>query len=571
MFNWIKSKMGISQEKFEPKTVISLFRYSAFIMISFFFLFDGTISSLNRRVFIVFCIGISSLLLNHLYINNLNNTRTVLFLLVIETVFNAFILVPSGGIESPYIWYSLNTILIASIVLGRKTYCWMNLIFYLFNAIWVFNWVLGIQNDVIGILQKESNFLLSLVLITFAIQILAEYNKQIEEKNTNLEAANFKILTANKIIKESINSIMELYQAVHVLASQQDRDTLIHVILKYTKKITKSEHVFFINNNHQDIPKAITCYPIESESNNDLAHKLSQNFNDICALETISPMRLDDRFWMIAPIKCYSMAYGLIGIETPPSEDNCEKIDLKDQLTFLSELGTMAIERYELEQINKELLVNEEQNRIANEIHDGVLQKLFSISCEIFSLNKRLGIIDPKKLKSELSIIQSSINDAMGDLRSTIYGYSWNKEGTNNFLMDIESIVDSAKRCHEVDVDFDLKGNLELLSLEHKKAFFRIISEGVGNSIRHGKAKHISIGIFVSVDDVLLQIDDDGKGFDMNLLQSANKIGIGIKNMNLLAQSLHGDIIMKSFLGKGTKITIRVPLIIRAVHKRGVI
>ncbi len=79
MINRVFKTLVMYKEKFEPKTVILIFRYSTFLIISLFFLFDVTINPLPRRVFIVLCIGISALLLNYLYINKLNNTRTVFF------------------------------------------------------------------------------------------------------------------------------------------------------------------------------------------------------------------------------------------------------------------------------------------------------------------------------------------------------------------------------------------------------------------------------------------------------------------------------------------------------------
>lgn len=179
-----------------------------------------------------------------------------------------------------------------------------------------------------------------------------------------------------------------------------------------------------------------------------------------------------------------------------------------NQPASLSELGGMALERYELEHTNKELFIHE-------------------------------------------------ITD---DLRSAIYGDTWNKEGTNDFFINIESAIDSIKRYHEVDIVFDLKGNIELLSVEHKKAFYRIINEGIRNAIHYGNAKHINIELSIEVDDIVLKIDDDGNGFDTNLMQSS-KIGMGIKNMNLLTQFLHGNISLSSCLGRGTIVIISVPSI----------
>lgn len=570
MINRVFKTLVMYKEKFEPKTVILIFRYSTFLIISLFFLFDVTINPLPRRVFIVLCIGISALLLNYLYINKLNNTRKVFFLLAAETVFNILILIPSGGIESPYIWYSLNTIFVALIVFRRKAYCWLNLFFYLFCAIWVSDWILDKQNDIVGVLQKESNYILSLILITLALRILVEYNKKIEEKNISLKTANDNILTANKKIKEYINSIMELYQAVHVLASQQDRENLMDVILEYTAKITKSNRVFYINKNQHYGRDDFLCYPKGSSNNDEFTAKLSSAYCELCDLDSISSAIIEDQLWAICPVKRHSVVYGIIGVEMPSYKDKDEKVDISDQLTFLSELGAMALERYELEQVNKRLLINEEQNRIANEIHDGVLQKLFSISCGIFNLSKRYKIENPKRIKSGLSDIQSSINEAMRDLRSAIYGYSWKKEGANNFLMDIKNVIDSVKKYHDAVISFDLRGNIELLSVEHKKAFYRIINEGIGNAIRHGDAKHIRIELTISSDDITLTLDDDGKGFDINILQS-NKIGMGIKNINLLTRSLHGNMSLASSPEKGTTITINVPSAIRIGQKESAI
>lgn len=552
------------KEKFEPKSVILVFRYCTFIIISLFFLFDGTINSLTRRLFIILCIGMSALLLNYLYINKLNNTGTVFFLLTAETLFNVLILIPSGGIESPYIWYSLNTILISLIVFNRKIYCWMILLLYLFCAIWVSDWVLYKENEIIAILRKQSNYILSLILITLSLRIMIEYNRKIEEKNANLKTANNNILAANKQIKGYINSIIELYQAVHVLSSQQDRENLTDVILEYTAKITKSKSVFFIDDNHHYETVGISCYPKEDEDDREFTAKLSSVYSDLSELEAITPVTIGDMLWMVSPVKRSSAVYGVIGVEIDSYSD--ENADLSEQLKFISELGAMALERYELEQINKRLLINEEQNRIANEIHDGVLQKLFSISCGIFNLNKSCSVENRNKIKSELSAFQSSISEVMGDLRSAIYGYSWKKEGTNNFITDIKSTIESIKKYHDADISFNLKGNIELLTVEHKKAFYRIINEGIGNSIRHGHAKHVWIELKISPDNIVLRIDDDGTGFDVNIIQSG-KTGMGIKNINLLAQSLHGNLNIASCPGKGTKMTINVPCTIGTEHK----
>ena len=135
------AKLIIDQFRLLDKTlnlsgILNIYRYASFIVISVFFLFFDKTGLPAGKAFIVCSIGLSALLLSYLYRHCLNNTKVVWLLLLLETILNAFILIPSGGLESPYIWYSLNTIIIAMVTLKRRIYCWLNLIVYLFSSTW---------------------------------------------------------------------------------------------------------------------------------------------------------------------------------------------------------------------------------------------------------------------------------------------------------------------------------------------------------------------------------------------------------------------------------------------------
>ena len=108
---------------FNIKKTIRLYRYITYIVISAFFVLEDPITSLGRKAFIISCIGLSCIILNYLYAKYLDNKPMIVFLLLIETIFNSFILIPSGGLSSPYIWYSLNTILVTAFVLNKELYC----------------------------------------------------------------------------------------------------------------------------------------------------------------------------------------------------------------------------------------------------------------------------------------------------------------------------------------------------------------------------------------------------------------------------------------------------------------
>ena len=93
--------------------------------------------------------------------------------------------------------------------------------------------------------------------------------------------------------------------------------------------------------------------------------------------------------------------------------------------------------------------------------------------------------------------------------------------------------------------------------------------EGIGNAIRHGKAEHIKVELSVGVKDILLKISDDGTGFDIRMMEENGKPGMGLGNMQLLAQSLRGELQLISELNNGTTITITVP--VQKAYKEAVV
>lgn len=531
--------------------VLNLYRYCSFLVTSIYFLFSGETNSTFKTAFIIVCIGVSALLLNYLYKHYLSNTRIIVFLIALETLLNAFILIPSGGLESPYIWYSINTIVISSVALKKKIYCWLSFVTYIISSTWLFTILLKPGDKLLNIIAKELNLLLCLALFTGAIQILSEYYKKVQERNKKLNEVNCHLKAANMKIKESMDYIMEMYQAVHLLSNQQDSENLMNIILGYTRKITKSETAFFIYKKGDRFHINIKGL----EKDKEIRNILNDNVNDIWNINEQQKFNAGETLLILSPIQsCYGK-YGVLGLVSDVEED----AELTDQLMFLTELGKIALERTELERINKGLLINEEQNRIANEIHDGVLQKLFGISCAIFGLKKKADDINKTKIKSELSQIQKSLSSAMKDLRATIYGYSWKKEGKNNFIQDINNYLDFVRKNHEISVDFELSGNQDLLPTGHKIAFYRMISEGVSNAIRHGKAQHILIKISIEDTQTVLVIKDDGKGFDTNILKHSEKMGMGIRNIQSLAITLKGSMKLGSQPGIGTTIEIKIP------------
>ncbi|MTI66902.1 MAG: hypothetical protein FH753_09925 [Firmicutes bacterium] len=540
----------------EEVKIMFFYRYISLIVTSFFYFVGDSHHNIQRRLFIIICLSISSIILSYLYIINEKNPSKIKLLVLIETLGNCSILIPSGGLNSPYVWYSINTILMTSMALKGK-YSWINTFIYLSASTWISYLVTDFNNySFIDLIEEESNIILSLILITSIIRLLSKYIKKMEIKGK-------KVKEANRKLKESMTHIMELYQAVHLFTTQNSKDSLIEIIINHTKKITKANTVIFYNISNEEDKLICKGSKLSNDIKEKLKIKISDLRNNILDSQITIELGIEGENFVLIALKSNYKTYGILGIKLNYKENI-------EQLQFLSELSSIVLEKFELEQVNEKLLITEEQNRIANEIHDSVLQRLFSISCGIFALIKKEKMTSDE-MNNELNMIRSSINSTMKELRSTIYGLSWKKEGLDYFVDNISNYINEVKKLNNVDISFNIKGDHELLSSLQKKSVHRIICEGIGNAVNHGKANNIEVKLNIKKYITLLKIADNGKGFDLNKVRNKKDVGLGIKNIHYLTQLLNGEINFNTRNEKGTKIKITIPNNINNFKKEEVI
>ncbi len=557
----LSAQKSLEMFRKQPELIklIYLYRYISLLCTSFFYIIGVANHSADRKLFIILCITMSSIILSNLYMKNKGMTTHIMLLVSIETLGNILILIPSGGIKSPYVWYCLNTLLIASVELKRY-YCWLNLGIYLL----VVNLLTQViqsrtANSYTETFNIESNLALSLILIILAMQLLTRYAKGIENESKKLTAANAQLNLANRKIKRSMTYVIELYQAINLLSVQNNKTQVHDLITYYAKKITQSNTVLFYSitgNQNEIIIKTDGDSEILKEQ---LMIKLSEVLDQCLEYEVPIELDIDEKKYLLVFVKSSYLVYGILGIELMQYIDADEHKENIEQLKVLSGLSSIVLEKIELERVNGRLLVAEEQNRIACEIHDSILQRLFNISCRIFTLSRQQKELKAEEVSDNLLLIKNSIKNIMKDLRTVIYGLSWQKEGSDHFLTDIQSRINEISSLNGNDIQFNAVGDASNLPVSKKKALYRIICEGIGNAIRHGKASQIKVYLEVNPARTILNITDNGSGFDVKIAQAKERNGMGIRNIHQLTYSLGGDICFHSEIGKGTEIEIIIP------------
>lgn len=538
--------------------VLFSYRLISLFITSLFFLFDNTTQNITTKVFIITCISLSAIILNYLYISSFDSKAKILVLVLIETIGNTLILIPSGGINSPYVWYSLNTLLVAGINLGNK-YIWLSLCVYLFGSTGLFLAIFRHTEINIDYFVNSKDLILSLVLIGCAFQLLAGLIKRIEWKNNILIDTNQQLKHANKKIKDSISHIMELYEAVELFSTVKDKKSLIDQVLNCTQKITRANFLFFYDlvENNQFIVKSVTG---EKDIPEQLEGQLLNVMEKVLSSQIPVELIINHKSYLLISVKTNYLTYGILGIERN-SQENVDYGERVDQLQFLSRLCSITLEKFQLEQVNERLIITEEQNRIASEIHDSALQRLFSISCGIYGLIKNQTRLNINQITEELNLVRDSINNTMKELRRAIYGLSWAKGGQNNFETDIINYIEEIRRLNDVEITFEITGNHELLTSLQRKAFYRIICEGISNAVHHGQAALIKVKLYIKPEEILLYIIDNGLGFDTKVKKKTDgQRGLGLRNIRNLVSTLKGIVNLDSTIGKGTNLEVSIPV-----------
>jgi signal transduction histidine kinase len=221
---------------------------------------------------------------------------------------------------------------------------------------------------------------------------------------------------------------------------------------------------------------------------------------------------------------------------------------LKKQQNANEEIYQVLTEQHEKINVAKE----NEKARIAKELHDGVMNKIYSVRMNLGFFNSKIGaeIIEKRKeYIHELQSIENEIRTISHDLSRSSF-----LEG-NDFNVLLLSLIENQKDISGTNFKYINEENFEWSSIQniYKINLYRILQEAILNINKYANAENCEIKNQCEDNNVLkLIITDDGEGFDVK----NKKDGIGLSNMKERANSLKGQFSIESKIGEGTKIEV---------------
>lgn len=542
----------LSEDVLGGRRVLKLFRFISWFLTSMFYLRSSSGYPLLLQIVVVLALLLASWVAVRLYSNSRKNPANVFGTIVIDTLFvGILLLIPTGGINSPFIWYALNPVFMA-ISLLPVIYCW-GVLGILAAA--VAGSAIYYGNGMYILDQFRANLWFSLVfllLITAAL-LFARLNKQVSE-------AYEKLSDTHQSTERLLDHISDLYQALESFSVGENPRQSAGLLATYARKLTGSRAGFcYIAQEYYDYlwetsdPDRILVFYKRTDLEN--LWRLAKGGQTQVYRLPLEHSVLEGSEIVFVPLQSDSIFFGLLGYVMYTGHKNFE--NESRALSYLAELVAAVMERQKAEDLSAKLMVVEEQNRIANEIHDGVSQQLFSVVYALHALSQKKGLLQEREVQKQFSLIKRTANQAAKDLRASIYRISPNKRGEQVFLAGVSSYLEDLAKLNYIDVDFLPEGSEDSLSPALRKALYRIIREATSNAIRHGKCDSIKVVLKMTPVRVSLQIIDDGSGFETN--GKDHQSGLGLVNMRSLMTTFNGSFTIDSYPGSGTIITCVAP------------
>ncbi|MEZ4721471.1 MAG: tetratricopeptide repeat protein [Flavobacteriales bacterium] len=222
------------------------------------------------------------------------------------------------------------------------------------------------------------------------------------------------------------------------------------------------------------------------------------------------------------------------------------------------ELATKELE-FRKQLLDATVLAEEnERQRIAKDLHDGLVQTLAVLKLGVQSAMNKVGLTDIQKPEFAQHIQQ--IDAAADEARSISHQMMPRVLMESGLIVALEDMLHKTLGNTSISYDFE-QFHLGETRFETRieVSVYRICQEMVNNIIKHSAAKSVSLQLFKTKTHLVLHIEDDGLGFDLNDRQRPS--GIGLSNIFSRASAVNGEVNFEKGQPKGTVANVRIPIV----------
>ena len=227
------------------------------------------------------------------------------------------------------------------------------------------------------------------------------------------------------------------------------------------------------------------------------------------------------------------------------------KTDVEMGAVFGSHVA-LALELDRIHRLREQLVVFTDRDRIARDLHDVVIQRLFAAGLSIQSLRR---FTTGESALSRIDSVTKELDETIRDLRNTIYSLRADSGEpellSSRILQTVRNVARPLPFAPHLALTGDVDSIVDDTTTTHLLA---VISEALSNAVRHSGAQAIRVSVTVTDATLILTVEDNGRGFS-----DAATPGNGLANMEHRARELNGSLTITSVPKKGTTLVWSVP------------
>ncbi len=203
----------------------------------------------------------------------------------------------------------------------------------------------------------------------------------------------------------------------------------------------------------------------------------------------------------------------------------------------------------------------EERKRLAMDIHDGIGQMLTSLKFQIESIDLKR---EESEAQHKLSEIQQLIKQVIKEVRRVTFNLKPTVLGDYGLPAALNVFIREIGKLTDMELVYTMEGDSSFrLPQKVENNIFRIIQEAINNAIKYSEASRIEVKLEMAETDLLINVSDNGKGFDEKLVEARSiniESGGGFFNMYERTEYINGSLDIRSTPGTGTAVVLRVPV-----------
>ncbi len=198
-----------------------------------------------------------------------------------------------------------------------------------------------------------------------------------------------------------------------------------------------------------------------------------------------------------------------------------------------------------------ELALLTDRERIAHDLHDQVIQRVFAVGLDLQGVIARTR--DPE-MAQRLSRSIDELQAVITEIRSTIFNLQHSVDSTGGLAARIHNVFEQLTINRDIAARLNLSGPLSIVASELAANAEAVVTEALSNAVRHSGASEITVSVAVG-DDLTIMVTDNGKG-----IPADNRRSSGLRNLARRAESVGGIFTLSDAESGGTKLVWKAPL-----------